>query len=191
MALSKEQENWLDQNDSDGENFANVPEELSTEEFWKVAVAKNVWALKYVPEKWKTHALYQVMRYVAYSSHSLNSYEYDLNRVPEELRTEAVCLAAVQQDGWALEFVPEAARTEAVCFAAVQQDGWALEHVPEALKTEALYLTAVQQDGGALKFVPDAQKSETLCIEAVKQNMNAMMYVPEDKKDTVKAAKKE
>jgi len=47
----------------------------------------------------------------------------DLARMPEDLRTEAVCLAAVQTVGMALMAVPDVAKTEAVCMAAVEQDG--------------------------------------------------------------------
>src|SRR3990167_3741377 len=51
---------------------------------------------------------------------------------------EAVCLEAVRQDGYALEYVPEPLRTKAVCLAAVQQDGWALKYIPEPLCTKAM-----------------------------------------------------
>src|SRR3990167_3179124 len=64
---------------------------------------------------------------------------------------EAVCLAAVQQNGCVLEYVPEPLRTKAMCLAAVRQCGWALQFVPELLRTEAMCLAAVQQDGCGLK----------------------------------------
>ena len=41
-----------------------------------------------------------------------------------------ICLAAVQQTGWALEYVPPELKTAAICLAAVQQTGWAITHVP-------------------------------------------------------------
>jgi hypothetical protein len=69
--------------------------------------------------------------------------------------TIKAALAAVQQNGVALQYVPEALRTEAVALAAVQQNGWALQLVPEALRTEAVALAAVQQDGWALEYVLD------------------------------------
>ena len=102
-----------------------------------------------------------------------------LEYVPEALRTKAVCLAAVQHYGQALQYVPEALKTEAVCLAAVQQDGYALEYVPEALKTEAMCLVAVQQDGSALEYVPEASQTEAMCLAAVQNRGWALRYVPE------------
>ena len=44
-----------------------------------------------------------------------------------------------------LKFVPETIRTEAICLAAVKENGYSLQYVPEAMKTEALCLAAVEQ----------------------------------------------
>jgi hypothetical protein len=52
---------------------------------------------------------------------------------PEELKTEAVCKAAVTQDGSALMYVPEELKTEAVCKAAVTRNGFALWRVPKTV----------------------------------------------------------
>ena len=116
MALRKKQREWLENNGSYDGNYANVPEELSTEEFWHEAVRKNIWALRYVPEKWKTIDLFlEVMRYTVFSKYGRSQYGYDLNRVPEELRTETACLAAMQaQGGMALKFIPDAQKTEII-----------------------------------------------------------------------------
>jgi hypothetical protein len=57
--------------------------------------------------------------------------------VPDALKTEAVCLAAVLKDHIALQFVPDAQKTEAICLAAVLKDRGALAYVPEAIRTEA------------------------------------------------------
>jgi hypothetical protein len=53
MSLSKEQEKWLQEKGSNEGNYTNVPEELSTEAFWREAVSKNAWALEYVPDALK------------------------------------------------------------------------------------------------------------------------------------------
>jgi hypothetical protein len=42
-------------------------------------------------------------------------------------QTEAVCLEAVKQNGYALRYVKE--QTEAVCLEAVKQNGYALSYV--------------------------------------------------------------
>ncbi|MTH94502.1 DUF4116 domain-containing protein, partial [Roseibium sp. RKSG952] len=38
------------------------------------------------------------------------------------------------QNGWALKHVPESLRTEGICLAAVRQNGWTLQLVSEALR---------------------------------------------------------
>jgi len=95
--------------------------------------------------------------------------------VPEEFLTEEFCLAAVQEDWQALLYVPEALKTEAVCNAAVGQAGEiALNYVPDNLKTVQLYFSALMYIhvhyrinyhrplGQVINFVPDELQSEVL-----------------------------
>jgi len=103
--------------------FEYVPETLKTEAVCLAAVKQNIWAFKYVPEKLKAtdlfnavfletmHNTYVEGRAPAYAQFAQD--RYDLNQVPEELRTEAVCLAAVQEDIRILRLVPDALKTEA------------------------------------------------------------------------------
>ncbi len=82
--------------------------------------------------------------------------------VPEDLKTEAVCLATAGVCGGALRFAPDAAKTPAVCMAAVRQDGMALRHVPWVRKTPEICMAAVLQNPMALKVAHLArQKSGT------------------------------
>jgi len=67
---------------------------------------------------------------------------------PDELKTEAMCLAAVQNPAseytsrgtpsrnknTPLQYVPDWLRTEALCLTAVQHDRKAFDHVPEEMK---------------------------------------------------------
>jgi hypothetical protein len=57
--------------------------------------------------------------------------------------------------------------------AAVQQDGWALQFVPEAVRDEKLYMAAVQQNGSDLKDVPSLICSGTQRQVTEKQVMAA------------------
>ena len=84
---------------------------------------------------------------------------------------EKICLAAVKQDGYALEFVNE--QTAAICLAAVKQDVCALKYVKE--QTEKICLAAVKQNGFALQYVNE--QTEKICLAAVKQNWCALKYV--------------
>ena len=193
MSLSKKQKEWLEQNGSDGENFANVPEELSTEGFWLEAVRKNDRALQYVPKAWKTEALDAIIWTIS-SGFSFGSggsgYGIGLIKkdMPEEWATEEFWIKAVQKHYRAFNYVPEAMRTEAVrhaaealCLAAVQQNSYALNYVPEALKTEAVCLAAVQNGGYPypLQYVPEALKTEAVCLAAVQKYSDSLKYVPE------------
>ncbi len=47
-------------------------------------------------------------------------------------QTHELCMAAVQQDGWALQYVKE--QTPELCMAAVKQNGYALEYVRPEFK---------------------------------------------------------
>jgi len=65
--------------------------------------------------------------------------------VPKALRTPAICLAAVQQNGNALTCAPLELRKDDICLAAVQQNWNAVVHVPTQLTRAAeIYLAAVQ-----------------------------------------------
>ena len=80
--------------------------------------------------------------------------------------TEELCLEAVKQIWWTLQYVPEHLKTEKICLEAVKQYGYALYHVPEQLRTKQICLEAVKQYGYALRFVPEH------LVEYVKQNLN-------------------
>ena len=58
--------------------------------------------------------------------------QYSLYDVPEPLKDFRMCLAAVQKNGYALEYVPRDLRYDyEICMAALQQEGRALYLVPQ------------------------------------------------------------
>jgi hypothetical protein len=60
-----------------------------------------------------------------------------LNQIKDDQKTPEVCLAAVSQDGYALDYVPDALKTWKVCLAAVQKSGSrACSHYRKELKVE-------------------------------------------------------
>ncbi len=79
-------------------------------------------------------------------------------------QTPELCLTAVQQDGFALQFVKE--QTPEICLAAVQKDGYTIYNVKE--QTPEICLAAVQQCGYALEFVKE--QTPEICLAAFKQN---------------------
>ena len=93
-----------------------------------------------------------------------------------------ICLAAVKQNGYALQYVPEKLKDREICLAALQNGG-ELEYIPEKLKDREMYLAALKQNGGELEYIPEKLKDREICLAAVKQNGYALQYVPGKLKD--------
>jgi len=115
---------------------------------------------------------------------------------------EVICLAAVKQDGLALEYIDkdtlkyvakDTANYVDICLAAVKQNGNALKLVDRdmleyvAKNTEVyrdICFAAVKQDGLALEYVDkDTANYAEICLATVTQNGRALRYVD---RDTVK-----
>jgi tetratricopeptide (TPR) repeat protein len=150
-----------------------APEELLTAEFL-LAIMNTLGyhVLDYIPKHVLTEEICVSIVNIPGKGHKA------LPMVPEKLRTPAVYLAAVQNDGEALGLMPEALRTAEVCLAAVQQYGEALGSVPEALRTAEVCLAAVQRYGYAIQYVPEALRTPELCLAAVQQHYSALYHVP-------------
>ncbi len=85
---------------------------------------------------------------------------------------EKLCLEAFRASAGhtlqILEWVPEDLKTEAVCRAAVEADGMNLDFVPENLQTQELRLAACTENGSALMFVDEMDQTPEMCRAAVK-----------------------
>eukprot|EP01061_Rhynchopus_euleeides_P023739 TRINITY_DN384_c0_g1_i2.p1 TRINITY_DN384_c0_g1~~TRINITY_DN384_c0_g1_i2.p1 ORF type:complete len:267 (+),score=46.72 TRINITY_DN384_c0_g1_i2:81-881(+) len=91
-----------------------------------------------------------------------------------------IALAAVQQNGYTLEYVSSSLKDDReICRAAVQQSAYSLQYVDGSLQTDhELNLAAVQQNGCALKYVPCSLKADReLNLIAVQQHAAALRYV--------------
>ena len=104
------------------------------------------------------------------------------SNIPDNEKTNKLCVFAVQQNGQNLQFVPPNKITDEICKIAVQQNYNALEYVPENKKIYELCNIAVQQNGNALRHVPNDNKTYELCKISVQLAGKALQYVPEDKK---------
>ena len=80
------------------------------------------------------------------------------------MRTELYILQAVAHDGLEIICLSEAEKTPAVCMAAVQQNGEALEYVPYTLVTPEMCAAAVRQTTDANVFVPSELRPAVLDI---------------------------
>jgi hypothetical protein len=103
---------------------------------------------------------------------------YALQEVPDELKTKELCLAAVEEYGLALEYVPEELKTKEICLAAVEQFGYALRDVPLKFKSAEVCLEAVNSNGLALEFVPTIHKTRKLCALAFEKTTEAHQFIP-------------
>ncbi len=98
-----------------------------------------------------------------------------------------IVLAAVQQNGWALQFADESLKKDrAIVLAAVKQYSWALRYADETLqKDREIVLAAVKQIGDTLQLAHETlKKDREIVLAAVKQNGVALQYADESfKKD--------
>jgi len=86
----------------------------------------------------------------------------DLFGMTEE-EMKANCLAAVRKEGFAILLVmPESLKTAEICLAAVQDNGLALEFAPDELKSVEICTAAVQNRDEAMEFVPKTLKTVVL-----------------------------
>jgi hypothetical protein len=96
-----------------------------------------------------------------------------------------LCLAAVQQDGLALEWVEEPGmelgKYKSLCYEAVKQNGFSLYYVKQDLfkneprKLKILYNIAAYQNTDALQIIQD--QNLKLCLMAVKKDAFALQWV--------------
>lgn len=123
----------------------------------------------------------------------LSNGSISLNDVPEELQTEAICIAAVKKNSWNLLYVKN--QTEEICLSAVKQNSSVIQYVKNKTdeicriaianspynleyienQTEEICLSAVNIAGLAIKHV--REQTEEICLAAVKQNTYALRNV--------------
>ena len=142
-----------------------VPTELLSEELCIAAVKHLGCALGNIPNEFKTpEVCLTAVQNAKNNGKHPDDHPYSdqiLTKVPEQLLTYELCLAAVKHSGRAIAYVPENFITKELCMEAVKEYGEALRHVPEDLKTLEMCIEAVKNDKGAFKFfVPDALKAK-------------------------------
>ena len=89
------------------------------------------------------------------------------------------CLAAVQQDGMAIQYVPKPMRTLELCLSAVQRDGCTILYVPDEKRTHEIILASLQSYSYAPLFVPPHMRTPEICLAAVQKCGYMLNYVPE------------
>jgi len=103
-----------------------------------------------------------------------------LKSIPENERTNDLCLAAVRENGLALASVPKAKRTYEICLEACRNDGNAVYYVPARYRSRELCLAAVENAPAALRFMKKNQINADICLSAVSANGLVLEYVPQN-----------
>jgi hemoglobin-like flavoprotein len=170
------------------------------EEICRIAVKQSGWALKYVPEQYRT--LEMCLLATAQKPYAITFVPGELvNAVAKENpsvftdlapKNIGACLAVIAENGLTLEHLPEKFHTPEIYLAAVTQNGLALQFVPEKQRTKNILLAAVQNTGMAVQFLPKTmnmsgqfavvlwQKVITdACVSAVTQNGMALQVIPD------------
>ncbi len=105
----------------------------------------------------------------------------------EKLKVDKeVILAAVKQNGYALQYADEKLKADKkFILAAVKQNGKALEYTDEKLKADKkIVLLVVKQNGRTLEYADEKLKAnKEVVLAAVKQDVSALDYVDDSLKN--------
>jgi hypothetical protein len=101
-----------------------------------------------------------------------------MNALPEMYRSNSFFISAVQVAGDFLGSIPYEKRNERVCKRAVNKYGYAIQWVPQQFITPELCRAAVLAAGCALRYVPVLFITRELCKLAVESDPFALEFVP-------------
>ena len=126
---------------------------------YKRAKQRNPWALRY--------------------NKAVQRDPWALEEVPDQYKTQEMCIEAVQRVPWMFDLVPGQYKTQEMCNKAVEGDPDMFEYVPDQYKTQEMCLEAVRHDECNIIYVPDDKKTWKICKIAAKEDENSIMYFPE------------
>ena len=97
-----------------------------------------------------------------------------------------MCLIAVKcrsnrPDISALKYIPEEFKTEEICLEAVKNNSYALQHVNN--QTEEICLEAIKKDGYCLRYVNN--QTDKICLEAINKNINAFNLIENPSQEVI------
>lgn len=101
-----------------------------------------------------------------------------LKKIPEHLKTHAVCLEAVNHSVDNIEFVPEAMISAEICAALVESDPDSLGKIPAHMRTYDLCMSAFNKSSSSFRHVTTEVKTHEFCLEAVRQDECNIRDVP-------------
>ena len=191
----------------DAQTLEYAPEEIRAEDFYLAVVKKSGFALKHVPEKFKTARVCLEAMKNDPSKKELddNKYEPLLQFVPKNLITAELCqIAAKRKTTNEFEHIPDEHRTDQMYLDAVKTNGYMLRYIPDEFKTAELCKDVAKEckwllcnalasgyvskpefmeamawhDPWVLEYIPDEHKTPELCLSAVKYDGWILENVP-------------
>jgi hypothetical protein len=136
-------------------------------------------AVAYMPEELAKQMCNDMQAWLTWQ---IEIYAEPLDQFKNYLKKKDIALAAVKQDGLALQYVDESLRKDKdIVLAAVREDGNAFEYADESLKKdEAFVLAAVTQDAYAFQYADEIlKKDKAFVLAAVTQDAYAFQYADE------------
>lgn len=94
------------------------------------------------------------------------------NFTPEQ--RHAIYMAAAVSHGQCLRLIPDEEKTDEMCLIAAIENPFSLEHIPERLQTELICTICVMKYGYVLYYVK--HQTENICVEAVKSYIHAINF---------------
>jgi len=159
-----------------------VPEEFITEELCLLSVRQNGWNLHHVPLKYRTKELCEIALNHQYCGYNDIPKEF----LTEEWCYIAIKAGSKHNnfgpDG--LSIIPEEFRSERICLEAAKYDVRAIENIPWEYKTKELCLIAIKTMRAVVNDLKDQIPADywndvDFCKEAVRRNFHALKCVPD------------
>jgi hypothetical protein len=148
-----------------GCDICHVPDEYKTEELCLTAMVAYYNILEFIPNHFKTSEFY--LKYVKKDVNSRTT----LYRIPEEFKTEEVCLLSIEKSENSFEYTPDHFKTEEFNMKALKINNYAFVYMKNHHRTEKLCLEAVKLNEYLIRFVPHKLKTREICEIAVKNHI--------------------
>jgi hypothetical protein len=150
--------------------LSEIPSHLKTYTFCKKMVELGKYdVITDVPQEYLDLEIYEL------ASRTMMADAKQLNLIPDEFRTQSICLNHVRNDGNSIKFVPSNLRNDELLILASETDDLDLRLSDIDVKSA---LVIVNQNGLHLKGIPLSSMTEEVCIAAFKQNEAVAYEIP-------------
>ncbi len=184
----------------DDKSFAYIPKNLLTNEIILSAININPSSIEDIPrELWNDEIILfavkkcgNILRFLQnylletkktndIILAALNNNGIALQHVPNEMISKQHIITALKNQGLALQFVPNKFINKIIIHAAIKENPYALQYVPVDKMSEKIILYAVKKLPNTLQYVPDNKKTDEIILAAVRRNGTSIKYVQPEK----------